>query len=82
MYYKIKFYDYKKDIRRYWINSSLANCDKGFVYFNTEIIEIKDKNGNIIKTEKYRPCAYLCLEIYDQDYINLSLVCSLYIVIK
>jgi hypothetical protein len=40
---------------------SLENCDKEFVYFNTEIIETKNENNEIIKTNKYRPCAYLCL---------------------
>jgi hypothetical protein len=67
----------KKEIEKYWIISSLENCDKGFSYFNTEIIETKDEKGNIIKMNKYRPCAYLCLEKYDKEHINLSLVCSL-----
>jgi len=40
----------KKDIKRHWIDNSLKNCDKGFAYFNNEIIETKDENGNIIIT--------------------------------
>ena len=27
----------KKEIRKYWITSSLDNCDIGFAYFHTEI---------------------------------------------
>lgn len=77
----IKKYGYrncKKDIQRHWINLSLENCDKGFVYFNTEIIETKNENNEIIKTDKYRPCAYLCLKIINEKNTYLSLVCSLY----
>lgn len=78
---KIKKYGYrncKKDISRNWIKMSLENCDKGFVYFNTEIIETKNENNEIIKTNKYRPCAYLCLIENKKNFIHLSLVCSLY----
>lgn len=78
---KIKKYGYrncKKIIKRQWIKESLENCDKGFVYFNNEIIETKDENGNIIITNKFRPCAFLCLTFNSKENIHLSLVCSLY----
>lgn len=68
----------KKDITRHWIKTSLENCNKGFAYFNNEIIETKDENENIIKTNKYRPCAFLCLIFNNKEYVHLSLVCSLY----
>ena len=67
----------KKEIRKFWINTSLENCDKGFAFFNTEIIETKDDKGNILKINKFRPCAYLCLQYFSKEHINLSLVCSL-----
>lgn len=75
----IKKYGYrncKKNISRYWIKMSLTNCDIGYVYFHTEIIETKD-NNNIIKTIKYRPCAFICLEIINIEHLHLHLVCSL-----
>ena len=68
----------KKDIKRHWIKNSLESCDKGFAYFNNEMIETKDENGNIITTEKHRPCAFLCLTFNSKEHIYLSLVCSLY----
>ncbi len=77
----IKKYGYrncKKNIKRNWIKNCLENCDKGFAYFNNELIETKDKNGNIITTNKYRPCAFLCLTVNSKEEIYLSLICSLY----
>ena len=78
---RIKKYGYRncrKYIRRQWINDNLKNCDKGFAYFNVELIETKDENGKIIITEKYRPCAFLCLTFNDKNHIYLSLIGGLH----
>ncbi len=77
---RIKKYGYrncKKDIIRTWITESIKNFDIGFAYFNTEIIETKNNEGNIVTTEKYRPCAYLIIEKISNVKVHLSLLCSL-----
>ena len=68
----------KKEIKNSWIIATLNNCDMGYAYFHTEIIKTKNENNEIIETEKYRPCAYICLSEYSQHEIHIMLVCSLY----
>jgi len=42
------------------------------------LIETKNENGNIITTEKHRPCTFICLTFNSKEEIYLSLICSLY----
>lgn len=71
---RIKSYAYRNcrtDISQSYITKILNKFDYGFAFFRSEILKIN-------KSIKNRPCAFACIQIYDNITLCLLLICSIH----